>query len=210
MNVKTYKMIFIRSGEPDTIGEKTYNGQQNLKLGNTDRAMIETLKNQFDYPYVDMVYTNGFDNAKETAELIYPDNQIIVNSNFMDLDIGEFTGKTYKELENDQDFQNWISNSEENSPPGGENAAAFAQRLVVGINEIFREMSDSNMDTVTVIAGGSVIMAILAQIGIPKKPPYEWAVDVGIGYMLSFSTQMWMRDYSGEVLGYIPMLKEEG
>jgi alpha-ribazole phosphatase len=123
--------------------------------------------------------------------------------------LGDFEGRTFQELRSDPDFSRWIADSRKYSPPGGEETAEFAKRVVLALGDIFHEMMDSRMTSVAVVTHGGVIMSALSAIGLPRLSIDQWAVGNGEGFTLLLTPQMWMRDNAVEVFARLPMERTE-
>ena len=108
------------------------------------------------------------------------------------------------QLAGNPDFEAWLKNSLENTPPGGEKLKDFTQRVTEALERIFTRMMHERIANAAVITHAGVIMAILTAAGIPKLAPHEWISENGCGFTLLMSAQMWMRSRCGEVFERIP------
>lgn len=205
----TYKIHLIRTGNTTDDENRPYVGQLDLPLAQSGQELLAAMKEQFGYPKVQLVYTSPLKRTVETADILFPDNQVIPIDALKDMNLGDFQGKTFKELEFQEDFVKWINNSAEYAPPGGESTLEFTKRIIGAINGIFFEMMNQKLTNVAVITHGGVIMSLLANIGLPKAPPQEWLVENGTGFTLMMTPSMWMRDHLGEVTSRVPTLKDE-
>lgn len=197
-------MHWIRTGATSTDEMKRYVGQLDLPLCEEGVLRLEDLREEYDYPRPEMVFTSPLQRCVQTADILYPDLLTETAPDLADLHLGSFEGKWFDELQQDPDFLRWLDNSAENPPPGGEDTQAFTMRLVRGVRDIFSRMMDQRIRSVAVVTHGGVIMTLLAAIGLPKAPLQQWAVGNGMGYTLLFTPQMWMRDGCAEVFAQIP------
>lgn len=200
----TYKMHFIRTGRTVPGSEKRYVGQSDPALCAEGLDEIERLRREFTYPAVQMVFTSPLLRCVQTADMLYPDLQTEPVEGLMDMHLGAFESKTFDELRGEEAFREWLGNSAENPPPGGEQLDAFTERIIVATNGIFHRMMEQRLTNVAVVTHGGVIMTLLAGIGLPKQPLQEWATANGTGYTLLFTPQMWMRDGCAEVFSLVP------
>lgn len=200
----TYKMHFIRTGSTSVETEKRYVGQSDPPLCPEGMEKLEDKLDTAEYPRVQAVFTSPLRRCVQTADILYPDTFTETVEGLMDMNLGDFEGYSFGDLQGNEDFIRWLDNSAENPPPGGEEAAAFTIRIVQAVQEIFRRMMDQQLRSVAVVTHGGVIMSLLAAIGLPKLPLQRWAVSNGDGYTLLFTPQMWMRDGCAEVFAAIP------
>lgn len=203
----TYKIHLLRSGFT-TIGPKDYFGQKDLPLEKSSIELLDKFKEGFVYPPAELVYSCPSKRALETAKLLYPTQPLVVFPQLADIDLGDFQGAPFKELEANPDFIGWIENSAVNSPPGGEDTESFTIRTVDAINQIFHQMMEDNITDVAAITHSGFIMAVLSAIGLPRLPIEEWRTENGTGYTLLITPQIWMRDNLVEVYTRIPLLKD--
>lgn len=183
---------------------KRYVGQQDLPLCDKGEEQLEELRREFSYPKVEMVYTSPLVRCVRTAEILYPDTFTEKMDGLMDMNLGQFEGKSFEELRDNEAFSAWLKNSFENTPPDGEETAAFTERIVEAIRAIFIRMMEERTTNVAVVTHGGVIMTLLAAIGVPHMPLHEWAVNNGCGFTLLMTPHMWMRDGVAEVFEHLP------
>ena len=200
----TYKIHLIRTGKTSTTPGKRYVGQADIPLCDKGTEALADLRREFTYPAAEMVFSSPLCRCAQTAEILYPDTYAEVIDGLKDINLGEFEGKTFEELRENEAFALWLKNSFENTPPGGEEITAFTTRIVDAVREIFIRMMEEKIQNVAVVTHGGVIMTLLAAIGLPKMPLHQWAVDNGCGYTLLFTPQMWMRDGCAEVFCHLP------
>lgn len=205
----TYKMHFIRTGKTSNGPGRQYVGQLDLPLSDEGTQELEALQSKFDYPAVQAVFVSPLDRCIQTADLLYPDTWQLTVDDLADMDLGDFAGSRFEELQGDEAFLRWLDNSRENPPPGGEDADSFQSRIVRAVAGIFRAMMDEKLQNVAVITHGGVIMSLLAGIALPKRPLQQWMTPNGQGYTLLFTPQMWMRDGCAEVYGPVPLSADQ-
>lgn len=207
----TYKIHLLRTGTTSEGKWRRYVGQRDIPLSEKGRQDLARLKEEYQYPKAERVYSSPLSRCVQTSDILYPGVPRVDLEDLKDMNLGEFEGKTFEELRDNEEFSKWIKNSFVNTPPGGEETSHFTQRIIGAISDIFTEMMEERITDVAVITHGGVIMTLLTTIGLPKLPLHLWSVDNGAGYTLFLTPQMWMRDQSAEVFGLIPTapLQEE-
>lgn len=202
--MRSYKIHLIRTGPTATGPDKPYVGQTDLPVCAQGLRELEALRAAFRYPAVDMVFSSPLTRCLQTAEVLYPDIEAETVQGLMDMNLGEFQGRTFAQLRGNSAFAAWLDNSRDNAPPGGEQTEAFQRRIVAALEKIFRRMMDTGATSAAAVTHGGVIMSLLAAVGLPRVPLHHWAVRGGAGYTLLMTPQMWMRDRSAEVYGPVP------
>jgi len=164
---------------------------------------IESLKAIDIYSNVDVVYISPLLRCRQTAEIIYPNREIVTIDNLIEYDFGKFEGKTANELEDCKEYFEWTS-GKITAPPGGEEAEHFSSRICLGLNEVVRHLSASGGTEGAVVVHGGVIMSLLASCGLPQRPIIEWACGNGRGYSVRITPSLYARSGVIEIVGEIP------
>ncbi|GHU80563.1 hypothetical protein FACS1894191_6110 [Clostridia bacterium] len=200
----TYKIHLIRTGKTGDGTSRRYVGQSDIPLCESGAAALNELVRDYRYPKVEMVYTSPLTRCMQTAEIIYPGLYTVRAGGFVDMNLGEFEGKTFDELKDTAAFTGWLGDSVGSPPPGGEDAMSFTRRVIYAAGDIFETMMEEGTTSVAVVTHGGVIMTLLASICLPRAPIHHWAVDNGFGYTILMTPQMWMRDRAAEAFALIP------
>ena len=94
---------------------KTLGNEKRQYIGSTDEDLSEQEVLNFkkkckqaSYPQVQQVIVSPMKRCIQTAELIYPKNQITQEVLLKECDFGIFEGKTYEELKDRSDYQAWV------------------------------------------------------------------------------------------------------
>ena len=66
------------------------------------RAQLKTLKKDFDYPVVPLVFTSPMKRATETAEILFPGVRQIELDDLREMAFGKFEGRAVQELVKDR------------------------------------------------------------------------------------------------------------
>ena len=201
--MKTYIIHLIRHGQTEGNQKRQYIGRTDLPLSTNGIIEIESLKAIDIYPEVDAVYISPLLRCRQTAEIIFPNREIVSVDNLIEYDFGDFEGKTANELESCKEYFEWTSGKIA-APPNGEDAEEFSARICLGINEVVRHLSGSGGTEAAVVVHGGVIMSLLAASGLPQRPILEWACGNGRGYTVRITPSLYARSGVLEVVGEIP------
>lgn len=148
------KVIFIRHGKTKGNLEKRY-------IGKTDEEILPVSNLEIDkYKFAQMVYTSSKKRCIQTAKLIYPNAKQIVVDDIRECDFGDFEGKTYEDLKDNKDYQEYISSGGKTSPPNGENIYNFKKRCYNGYKFILSDSKSKNYEKIAIVTHGGVIMSI--------------------------------------------------
>ena len=118
------KIMFLRHGLTNGNLEKRYIGTTDEPLCNCG---IMQLKNKR-FPHFDVLISSSALRCIQTAETLFPAQEIIIEKDFRECDFGDFEGKNYMELSNDTYYQKWIDSGGNLPFPNGESPADFRKR----------------------------------------------------------------------------------
>ena len=103
--MKYYKLHLIRHGLTAGNLQGLYIGSgSDLPLCDEGRAQLKTLKKDFDYPVVPLVFTSPMKRATETAEILFPGVRQIELDDLREMAFGKFEGRAVQELVKDPEF----------------------------------------------------------------------------------------------------------
>ena len=200
--MRTYKIHLIRHGLTDGNLKGQYIGRTDLPITPEGVKELQMLRETVDYPNVPIVYSSPMLRCRQSAKILFPDNEISIVDNLKEYDFGDFEGKTAAELEIDPAYIEWTS-GKASGTPNGEDNAEFAKRIALGINEIIRDMMEKGIYRSAVIMHGGTIMTFLAACALPRRHLAEWATGNGRGYTILVDPSIYSRTGAVEVIDLI-------
>lgn len=205
----TYRLFLIRNGLTQGNLDGRYVGRRtDLSLCEQGKEELLALKEKFEYPDVQKVYTAPMKQCVETAEILYPDRLTEPAPGLEEYDFGVFEGRTAQELAGTEMFVRWYESGMKAAPDKAESITDFAQRTADGFGKVVDDMMKNQIKTAALILPGGVLMNLLTVFGYPKRDPMLWTAQEGTGFTALLNTQLWQRDGVFEVYSQIPMLRE--
>ena len=128
--MKTFKLHLIRHGITAGNLQGLYIGSgTDIPLCDEGRAQLADLKERFEYPQVDTVFSSPLMRAVETANILFPNatHQFSVHD-LREAGFGVFENRPVKELVKDEDFKKWITPGSGFVPEGAEPTEKFHAR----------------------------------------------------------------------------------
>ena len=172
-------IAFIRHG-------KTAGNLRKAYIGRTDEPLcsegIEEIKSR-SFPQVDIVISSPMKRCIQTAELIYPNVPIRIYDDLRECDFGDFEGKSYQELDGDNDYQAWIDSGGKLPFPNGESHEEFTERCCRAFLQAAGEFEGKSA---AMVVHGGTIMAILERFAMPKKNFYDYMKNNCCGYLTEY------------------------
>ena len=202
--MKTYTVYLIRHALTQGNLEGRYIGQTDEPLSREGIEQLEAMKNDYGYPYPDVVFSSTLKRCIETAKILYPDKTPIEMRGFEECDFGEFEGHTAEELEKYEEFSQWLAGGEDARPLNGESNQEFATRVCNCFSKAVDGLIKTGTRSAAIITHGGVIMSILAAFGIPELPMTEWLCPSACGYTIRITPSLWSKLRKAEVINEIP------
>ena len=207
--MKSYYIYFYRNGLTDSNLEGQYIGHTDVPLSEEGVKQIEQMKEVYDYPLVDAVFTSPLKRCTKTAELVFPDKQAIVINDLIEYNFGEYEGRTAEELKDNELFARWLSGEQGVEPPFGESNEAFAERISNCFIKIVDGLLKTGTTKAAIFTHGGVIMYLLSAFGIPEAPMHEWLMPGGCGFAVRITPGIWTRGRKFEVIAEVPYVPGE-
>lgn len=177
---------------------KTPGNEKRQYIGSTDEALSEQEVQNFvqkqkreNYPPVQQVITSPMKRCIQTAELIYPKNQVMQEVLLKECDFGIFEGKTYEDLKDKAEYQAWLDSGGTIAFPEGEEQKKFRSRCVKGMLCQVDRLCKENVESAAFVVHGGTIMAVLEQLAEDQKDFYHWQVENGGGYRMLVDEEEW-------------------
>ena len=169
---------------------KTPGNEKRQYIGSTDEELSEqevlNFKQKYkidSYPQVEQVIVSPMKRCIQTAELIYPKNQITQEELLKECDFGIFEGKTYEDLKDRAEYQAWLNSGGTIAFPEGEEQKEFRSRCVRGMLRQVDRLCKENVESAAFVVHGGTIMAVMEAFSEEKKSYYDWQIGNGEGVL---------------------------
>ena len=139
----------------------------------------------------DVIYTSPMKRCVQTASLLYPDRDAVIQELLSECDFGIFEGKNYKELSGEPRYQQWIDSGGTLPFPGGESRAQFQSRCLKGFFLCMEHCMQNHYHSFVMVAHGGTIMSILDALAVPSRDYFEWQVNNLEGYEIRIEEEHW-------------------
>lgn len=179
------KVIFIRHLRTPGNEKRQYTGRTDEPL--CASAVAKFCKEGTKYPEAEKIVCSPMKRCIQTAQLIYPGRDMIMEPMLRECDFGEFEGKTYEELKDRAEYIQWIESGGMTSFPGGESPAAFRRRCAQGTEKWIRIFQKNHVGSIAFIVHGGTIMAALSYLLGKPEGFYDWQVENGGGYVVQIN-----------------------
>jgi alpha-ribazole phosphatase len=181
-------IYLIRHGETFGNEEKRYVGSTDEPLSETGIRKLEQRKETWQNLITPKtVYTSPMLRCRQTAELLFPQAELIAERDFREKDFGEFEYKNYKDLAGNSHYQKFIDSGGKADFPDAEPQAVFLLRTARAFAQCIhaensRQESSLTGDAMVFVLHGGTIMSILHQYAFPHRDFFNWQIAPMEGY----------------------------
>ncbi|MBQ9209671.1 MAG: histidine phosphatase family protein [Oscillospiraceae bacterium] len=202
--MKGYRLTILRHGRTRANDEGIYIGRTDLPLTEEGKDELRDLYESHDYPRVERVYSSPLERAVQSAEILFPDREIVEIEDLQELDLGAFEGCSAKELAQLDSYKKWLKGGLDNPPPNGESLRNMMVRCYTALNSIILDMMKEDITNAGVMTHSGILMNMMSCFGLPKFKPMEFACPMGHGYQVLVTAQMWQQSYCFEIMQKVP------
>lgn len=202
--MKTYTIYLFRHGLTKGNLNAQYIGHTDYPLTTDSIESLRNIKAHKHYPNVQAVFSSPLKRCLDSANIMFPQNNPLVINDLIEYNFGEFEECTAKDLENNEDFANWLHGDIHARPPYGESNAEFIHRVCSAFEKIVEGLMKTGTETAAIVGHAGVLMTILSCYGIPEAPMSHWQMDAGYGFKLRITPSLWMQTNKLEVVDTAP------
>ncbi len=202
--MKGYRMSILRHGITEANENGIYIGKTDLPLSESGKEALRDKYEAFVYPKVQRVYSSPLERAVQSAEILFPDSEIVIVDDLREMDFGVFEGVAAEDLIGLDSYKKWLKGGLDNPPPNGESLRNMMLRCYSALNLMILDMMKEGLTHTGVITHSGILMNMMSCFGLPKMKPMEFACDPGEGYEILVSAMMWQNGNTFEILGKIP------
>ena len=184
----------------------TLPGEEGRYQGFLDESLSEKGKLQLEQAPQEPshVYTSPAKRARETASILFPCADQISIPGLWEMNFGVFEGRTFKEMENDARYREWVDGMCLGRCPGGESRASFSERVCNAFLDVLsqereRQQRDSAENDLFIVSHGGTQMAILERWGRPVRDYYSWQSPCGSGWLLELKVNECASAHNGKI-----------
>lgn len=173
-------VALFRHGLTDWNEKKAYIGSTDLPLSKQGKV---SLSSKADEEY-EIIFSSPMKRCVQTAARLFPSHTPVIIPEFKEINFGDWEGKTYNELKDDQLYRDWIDDPKKITPANGESFVDFEQRVTAGWKEVLEYSHEKSYSKVAVVTHGGVIRQILSKLSNQPDSFFTWQVPYGSGYQL--------------------------
>jgi len=173
------RLILIRHGATEYSRARRYCGFSDPPLNDEGIRQSRQLAARLKGMRIDRVYSSDLRRARQTAEIVFPQDAIERAADWREMNFGLFEGLTHEQIMQRYPtlYRDWIRNPLEVRIPEGEGLPDLRRRVR---ESIFAAVSQHEHGTVAVVTHGGPIRVALCD-ALPLGPALFWQVEQALG-----------------------------
>lgn len=157
------RVTLIRHGLTDWNVSGRFQGHTDLALSADGREQARQLARYLEPLGAVQIHSSPLRRARETAEIAFPDRDVRLDARLMELDFGEFEGRTQAENELHERWAWWYEDPFGRKTPGGESYRDLRERVTCWFEEL-----DEDAHVVAFTHSGTIQMLLSHVIGVER------------------------------------------
>ncbi|BDG44153.1 phosphoglycerate mutase [Parageobacillus caldoxylosilyticus] len=185
-------ITFIRHGMTPENEARRYIGHTDVPLAGQEKTRLLQADLQFFKP-VDLLVSSDLLRCRQTCERLFRNycGAKCEMEQWREINFGDWEGKTFPELKEIKEYQQWLHSPFSVAPPNGESYKAFCRRVEEALEQTILLAEQTNARHVAVVTHGGPIRYVLERYAPVERPFWEWAVPFGGGFTLQSTLERW-------------------
>ncbi len=183
------KIWLLRHGRTADNDRRRYQGQRDVPLSEAGAA--ELCRADFS---PEKVYVSPLSRARETARILFPDARQEVVEDLIEMDFGDFDGRSAKEMENDAAYRAWVDGGCLGRCPNGETRAEFCARTCDAVAMLVERAAAEGAERLVIVSHGGTQRAVMERLSEPGCGYYDFQPVNGGGFVFEYDAALWERE----------------
>ena len=172
------KIYLIRHALSIANSLKIWTGQMDVDLSAAGIAEQRALSKRFQYPSADIYVSSPLLRCTHSLKLLYGRDADILMPECMECSLGILEGKSYTNLNDDDNYLAWLREPDQ-APPRGESFNSFRRRVESGFIKLLDIINSRQMNSAAVVLHGNVMRAVLHAFADPGIAHSDWKIPNG-------------------------------
>lgn len=183
------RIFLIRHALSTANSQKVWTGQTDAGLSGRGVEEQISICSRFEYPRCELYFSSPLRRCTESLRLIYGRAADYELPELSECDLGELTGRTYTNLDDDPNYCRWIGSPDAAPPWRGESFSEFRLRAEYGFTKLLSICRSRGAESAAALMHGNVMRAVLHRFADPGTAHGDWPIPNGGVYMLEFGEE---------------------
>ena len=139
----------------------------------------------------EFVYVTPLRRSQQTARILFPSARQIVIDNLIEMDFGDFEGRTADEMVEDAAYRAWVDGGCTGRCPNGESRTEFCDRVSAAFAALVEDGLARREDRLVIVAHVGTLCALMERHALPERAYFDWKSGNGGGYRLDCEEPLW-------------------
>ncbi|WP_042356013.1 histidine phosphatase family protein [Bacillus rubiinfantis] len=195
-------VALFRHGLTEANHRKAYLGWGDSPLRKVECEYIQPSS------HYDVYYCSDLQRCALTMKQLFPKAAPYFLPELREMNFGDWEGKTYQDLKEENLYCNWLTNPYKYAPPNGESFQQFSNRVAAGWKKLVFEILSEDLGSCAIMTHGGVIRLLLEDFAPRAKGFWQWQATHDSAYELIFSTAALRRGERCTLLREVPLTEK--
>lgn len=196
-------VTLLRHGMTVANHRRAYLGWSDSPLCKEEDVRLLALSGSLQKP--DLIFSSNLGRCIETANMLYPNEEVSTFDFFREMNFGDWEGKTHQELEQDPIYKKWLERPFDERPPKGECFADFAERVDNGWEVLKACVQEAEAKEVVLVSHGGVIRCLMERLSPMERHFWDWVVPHAGGYRVCWTEEAFRRGERCTLFSEVPI-----
>lgn len=182
-------VYLLRHGRTAYNELRRYQGRRDIPLSEAGAA--ELCAADFS---PELVYVSPLSRARQTAHILFPDARQEVVEGLIEMDFGDFDGRSANEMAEDAAYRAWVDGGCVGRCPNGETRAEFSARTCDAFAALVERAAAEGAERLVIVAHGGTQRAVMERMSQPGCGYYDFQPENGGGFVFEYDAALWERE----------------
>lgn len=197
-------IYFVRHGLTKNNAAGRVQGRKDTLLSEEGRRQLHALRDTYSYPAVERVYSSPAARARETAAILYPDQEPVPVEGFWEYSFGVWEGRPMTEIAQTPPYQKWLDQDMDCKFEGGESLLEASFRARAALTWVIQDAFEAGLATVAVVAHGEIFSLLFRATLTPALPQNALLCPNGMGVVATADPRGWFQKQTLAFQSFFP------
>jgi broad specificity phosphatase PhoE len=173
----TARIFLVRHAAHDNVGGYLAGRTPGIALGEAGRAQAQRLARRMSRERIDMIHASPVQRTRETAQAIadVAHREVEIAPALEEIDFGAWSGRTFDELDGEEDWRRWNSARSIAATPAGATMLDLQQRVFAHLLATVRAHPDSHIVMVSHADPIRAALAVVLGVSLDRLSSFDIA-----------------------------------
>lgn len=196
---------FFRHGETQSNVEGRCAGRTDILITETGRQQLKNLKENYEYPQVEKVFSSPAIRCRETSAILFPEMEPEFVPGFWEMDYGILDNKPVDILSEQVGKERWLSRDYSAFFPGGESFLEESFRAQAAMTRVIQRCIEENYSNIAVVAHGDILNSLTRACLDTDEDMRNFLIcPNGMGFEVTVDKEQWFQKQRLSFVRFLP------